>query len=334
MKKMLLVAIVVFGLAFHSTSGSIFYGNSLAKNDFDTTLTYLIVGFDDAAENTDAMILVNYDVSKNSASLLQIPRDTYYNFGASQNKINQIYSTARYNGAKPTVAMSGLVSAIETVFGIEIDGYAGFTTDAFARLVDNLGGIDIYSKSDFEYKDNSGETRILLKAGVNHLTGEKAKAFVRFRSGYAMGDLGRVDAQKLFLSALLSKLKTELDLKLVYKLMSDSKQGVVTNAKVSQFVKILTKKSGRISEMTTFYVTLPGKSAKADSGVWYYFLNKPASLVLLDTLGFDLNGEFDVKELMKYTTKKELTDIYFDENITPTIYDDKSLSELKIIKNN
>ena len=69
---------------------SCFGGLRSAVNQFDKDeYLYLVVGFDDAAENTDVIFTVGFDKIQNTASFVQIPRDTYCNFGGAQNKINQ-----------------------------------------------------------------------------------------------------------------------------------------------------------------------------------------------------------------------------------------------------
>ena len=48
---------------------------------------YLVVGFDEAAENTDVIFTMSYDTKTNTAYVAQIPRDTYYKFGNGQKHI-------------------------------------------------------------------------------------------------------------------------------------------------------------------------------------------------------------------------------------------------------
>ena len=69
--------------------------NKTLKDCSDDNYLYLIAGFDDAAENTDVLFTIGYEKSTNTTKIAQIPRDTYVNFGASQNKINQYFATKR-----------------------------------------------------------------------------------------------------------------------------------------------------------------------------------------------------------------------------------------------
>ena len=55
----------------------------------------LFFGLDDAAMNTDVICFASFDPENNTIAFVQLPRDTYYNFGGTQNKINQLYPKLR-----------------------------------------------------------------------------------------------------------------------------------------------------------------------------------------------------------------------------------------------
>ena len=74
--------------------------------------------------------------------------------------------------------------------------------------MDNLSGIEIDLPYDMDYEDSSQNLSIHLKAGKQTLGGKEALGFLRYRSGYVTGDLGRIDAQKLFLNAFINRLGT------------------------------------------------------------------------------------------------------------------------------
>ena len=330
-KIILLVLIVIFcfsvpTLSISSCSSCV---ASAITNGEDLVLTYLIVGFDESAENTDAIILFRYDTGANSASVIQIPRDTYYNFGASQNKINQIYSSSIMLGRSKDEAMQRLQEAVSDAFGIDIDGYAGFTAEAFEGIVDAFGGIDVVLSEDYSYVDGDGKTVFELKKGINHFSGRDAMRFVRFRKGYATADLGRIDAQKLFLSGLIAKIKDGIDFKTVLNLVANSKNGVVSKINPKEILGIVMKKQGRISNAEVKYVTLPGGAVKAESGVWYYSCNKAASERLLSELGFSVT-EFDREGRMKNTKDSAFEQIYNDKNIEWKLYTDSTLGSIRL----
>ena len=40
--------------------------------------SYLLIGFDESEENTDALVIMSYNSTTNGLGVIQIPRDTYY----------------------------------------------------------------------------------------------------------------------------------------------------------------------------------------------------------------------------------------------------------------
>ncbi len=98
-----------------------------------------------------------------------------------------------------------LQSVIGSTFGIYFDYYAIVSTDAFVKIVDAIGGVDIYVQEDMKYHDPLQNLHIDIKAGQQHLNGKQAEGFVRYRSGYVQADIARLDAQKIFLTAFFKK---------------------------------------------------------------------------------------------------------------------------------
>ncbi len=90
-------------------------------------------------------------------------------------------------------------------FCIPIDFYAQVNIQGFRNVVDAIGGVDVVIQEDMYYKDPLQDLYIDLKKGPQHLDGKKAEQFVRFRYGYASADIGRIDAQKIFMTAFIDK---------------------------------------------------------------------------------------------------------------------------------
>ena len=80
-----------------------------------------------------------------------------------------------------------------------IDWIAVPTT--LAGMVDALGGIDVCTKRDID----DPNSHLVLKAGAHTLDGIEALKYVRTRDFDGMGDLGRMQRQQQFMSAVLRK---------------------------------------------------------------------------------------------------------------------------------
>ncbi len=143
-----------------------------------------------AGSRTDTIMLVHTGSAK--TTLVSLPRDTYVPIdGHGKNKLNAAFA---FGGP------SLLVRTVEQVTGVHIDHYAEIGFGGFASMVDAVGGVRIC----VEQAINDGNAGINLQAGCQKLNGAQALGYVRSRK-FATGDLVRVQHQRQFLAALLSK---------------------------------------------------------------------------------------------------------------------------------
>lgn len=229
---LVIYAVIMFGIGF-----IVFYKPSVSQEvPFNPTVTdaegvthevnfepkgdsynFLILGRDKMAFLTDVMMIINVDTVNNSLSVMQLPRDTYIAGGYPTNKLNAVFSTFYSKGLNSLgmsreesekYALGEFKTLLAQSLCIRIDYAAIMNLEGFRNIVDILGGVDINVKSGMYYSDPDQGLYIDIPAGWQHLNGEQAEGFVRFRSGYATADLGREDAQKQFLFALFDKLKS------------------------------------------------------------------------------------------------------------------------------
>ena len=128
MKKLLLF-ILTLSFAFlpiinHRIDATVFAAGQRVDKD---KYTFLICGVDDAAENTDALILFNYSLASNEATFVQIPRDTYFRSCVGTDKINAIYPFLRSQGKSERESMQTVCDNLSFALGIDLDGYICYT---------------------------------------------------------------------------------------------------------------------------------------------------------------------------------------------------------------
>lgn len=160
----------------------------------------LLVGTDEGGMRTDTMMVLSINDKDHTARLLSLPRDTYTE-GYSVPKLNS--ACAAYGGGES--GMNALMSEVTKLLGFPIDGYAMVNFDVFEDIVDTFGGVKFYVPMDMDYDDPYQDLYIHLQQGYQHLNGEEAVQLMRFRSGYAMADLERVNVQRDFLQAALDQ---------------------------------------------------------------------------------------------------------------------------------
>ncbi len=325
-KAFAILLLLVFILPFSTVTKACEAIEVGKSSDSESTLTYLMCGYDDAGFNTDSIILARYSFSDNEICFLQIPRDTYYS-EAPYGKINSLFPSSLASGMTKQEGMDRLRSSISAVLGIKIDAYIGYTMQTFVNLIDAVGGVNINLSSPFVVKDTMGEQILSLPAGESHLSGSDALLFVRSRNAYKAGDLGRMDAQKRFLSAFMQKVKNDITISNVIRICIQAGNGWTVDAKIKDLFGILMKNNGRISNISTKYVNLPGLQIADKAGVWYYAASKPLTDSLLNNLGFMRTGSIDTHGYLCKLDEQSFIDIYNSTDLRVKIYGDSDLLE-------
>lgn len=201
--KAVLVLVVIFAVllaALHFLSDRPGTGDNHKEN----ATTILLAGTDASGNQTDTLMLLNVDRSEKRLSLLSIPRDTKVNSSYWPQKINGAYVA---NG-KGEEGMDALMDYVADCVGFRPDGYVLIDLDVFVELVDLFGGVTFNVPQDMYYEDPSQDLYISLPAGEQKLDGNQAMGLVRYRSGYAMADLQRVQVQRDFVMAAVQQWKS------------------------------------------------------------------------------------------------------------------------------
>ncbi len=163
---------------------------------------------------TDVIIVAQIDLEKNSATLFQIPRDTYIGYGeVYTGKINALYNwghetSAKRQAGKPA-GINYLIESINRDFSLTIDNYVMISMDGFCAAVDTLGGIDVNLSETMTFNIKDMDSNIIdtlvLEPGTHNLDGVTAELFVRYRD-YDNADIDRLNVQRFFMAALMNKL--------------------------------------------------------------------------------------------------------------------------------
>ncbi len=161
----------------------------------------LLLGTDDgevdnpkSPKRSDTMIVASVNPDDKSIILLSIPRDTRVHIPGKNgyDKITHAYAYGGADLAKRTV---------EELLDIPIHYYMSMDWEGFIKIIDILGGVNLYVEHNMHYKDPYANLTIYLDQGYQHLDGKKAGQYIRFRSD-ELGDIGRVQRQMKFLKAL------------------------------------------------------------------------------------------------------------------------------------
>ena len=147
---------------------------------------------------SDALMVVQVDFDKRIIAVLSIPRDTAVIIPHYDGRVHKINAAHAYGGPKLTQ------QTVESIFGIHTDYYVSLNFDAFQKVVDAVGGVDITVAKALDYDDNWGKLHIHLKPGFQHLNGYQAMGYVRIR--HSDDDIHRAERQHEFMEAMRAKI--------------------------------------------------------------------------------------------------------------------------------
>jgi LCP family protein required for cell wall assembly len=142
---------------------------------------------------TDTIILLHRASKGGAATMVSLPRDSYVPIpGHGRNKLNAAFAF----GGAPL-----LVRTVETVTGIRIDHYTEIGFGGFVGVVDAIGGVQLCPPKAIKDKKSG----LNVQAGCQEMDGPTSLAYVRARYFDPKGDLGRVQRQQQFLSAIFAR---------------------------------------------------------------------------------------------------------------------------------
>lgn len=156
---------------------------------------------------TDTILVASFDQDSKKAAMISIPRDLYIDLVMTakngkqieiKGKANEIYERGLANGGGIDMAEK----VISKITGVHIDKTIVFDFEAFRKIVDTLGGIDLYLAKPFKESTQWGY-EFSLPAGNNHLNGEQALYYVRSR--FSTSDFDRARRQQEVIIAIKNK---------------------------------------------------------------------------------------------------------------------------------
>ncbi|MBQ8697178.1 MAG: LCP family protein [Clostridia bacterium] len=309
----------------------------------DAVYNFLIVGLNaDLGNNTDTIMLVQYNVSDGRINVVQVPRDTYIDAGYNFHKINSVFSAA-YNSGSGKAAerrvtgmegdkdkgITGLCEFVENCYAVKIDYYALIDLDAFQGFIDKLGGLRVNVPTRMKYSDPEQDLYIDLYPGEQTLSGYQAMCLVRNRKSYIDQDYGRMDAQKIVLSALLKQIKADFNADTLGSLIEFAFDNVTTNLSLKDCIYFGTQALS-VDMANMKMVTMPtmeyGKVILTSETSCVEVVNK-----YLNVYAEDITAEdFDRGNRLTNTEDADLHKAYRYDTVDYSVYDADSVDKNSI----
>lgn len=249
------------------------------KEDLSERTNILVMGVDylrlgDSAgqrgTRTDTIMLFSIDPNTKKSFILSIPRDSRVNIpGYGYDKVNHAHS---YGGSDLSI------KTISEFIGIPIHHYAKVDYNAVTELVDAVGGVEVDIKQDMNYS----LLDIHFKKGVQVLNGEQAVKYLRFRSGYANADIGRISVQQDFVKLLIKKVISPSLIQNIPKYIDIIEKNVETDLSKMQML-IIARALVETSAEDMRKEILPGEGEMIN-GVSYWVINESMMNTMIEDL--------------------------------------------------
>ncbi len=189
---------------------------------YNSALNILLIGSDSRAGSnkkfgqgiqgarSDTMILMHISPQRNGATLISFPRDSLVSTigcrgdgmghtGQQASQQVEMLNVTFDSGGAPCTWKT-----LETLTGIHIDHFIEIDFSGFQSMVNAVGGVTVCLPEAI----NDPASKLNLSAGVHHVDGAQALAFVRERHVGQGSDLQRIQRQQFFMASLAKQVTT------------------------------------------------------------------------------------------------------------------------------
>lgn len=251
------------------------------KKDF---YTILIIGVDGGV-NTDTIMVASYDGVNKEANLISFPRDSLVNVKRKVKKINAAYPAGTLNGGGQAGGVAQLKREIKTIIGFIPDFYVVIDLNAFVKIIDTVGGVEIDVPYDMKYYDPTQNLNINIAKGLQTLSGADALKFARYRKGSkgykTISDYERIENQQAVITALLGKVINPVNLLKIPEFITIFSENVYTDlsaGSLAWFGEQVVKLRGS-DALSTYTVPTSGSSGSPN---WYEYMDSDGILELVN----------------------------------------------------
>ncbi len=264
-------------------------------------INFLIIGIDEEGTRSDTIMLLSYDGYSNRANILSLHRDTQVVMEGYKQKLNAAIGVGQKKVEEgiDEEPEEELIHQVKNLTGLPVHYFMTINFDAFIEIIDALDGVEFDVPYDMDYDDPVQNLHIHLEAGQQHLDGEDAHDFVRFRHNndgsapgeYIYGDVGRIHWQQEFVKELLAqKLTAEY-----FDKVSDVVDVIRKNVKRNCTVQDLVKHSNILQNIDVNEIEsyeLPGEAKYVEEDrLWWYICDEAKTMELVDDVFMPKSAE-------------------------------------------
>jgi LCP family protein required for cell wall assembly len=218
-----------------------------------TSMMVLGIGADNRENNylyglADVIRVARVDFVTPAVSVLSLPRDVWVeipdisdHYGITHGKLNQAYlygnpGMGYYDG--PGLGPGLLARTLDANFLLRVDHYGSVNMQTFVRIVNAVGGIDLYLEQAVDGRpiDDKTEDMGYFRAGQHHMDGATALRFSRIRK--IDNAFRRDDRQTMVLCALKQKLVSAEVVPHIPEIIASLAESVLTDLSLAQLSQL------------------------------------------------------------------------------------------------
>ena len=182
-----------------------------------------------SVSRSDVNILMTVNRDTKKILLTTTPRDSYVPIADGGNNQKDKLTHAGIYGVDASI------HTLENLYGLDINYYVRLNFTSFLKLIDLLGGIDVYNDQEF----TSLHGNYHFAVGNVHLDSEQALGFVRERYSLSGGDNDRGKNQEKVIAAIIQKLTSTDALRNYNGIISGLQDSVQTDMGLETMVNLV-----------------------------------------------------------------------------------------------
>lgn len=182
-----------------------------------------------SVSRSDVNILMTVNRDSKKILLTTTPRDSYVPIADGGNNQKDKLTHAGIYGVDSSI------HTLENLYGVDINYYVRLNFTSFLKLIDLLGGVDVYNDQEF----TSRHGKFHFPVGNVHLDSEQALGFVRERYSLADGDRDRGRNQQKVIVAIIQKLTSTAALKNYSDIIQGLQDSLQTNMPIETMMDLV-----------------------------------------------------------------------------------------------
>lgn len=202
----------------------------IEKNSFSVYISGIdVYGPISTNSRSDVNIIVTVNPDTHQILLTTTPRDYYVTIpGVSHGSKDKLTHAGIYG-------VDASMATLENLYKTDIPFYVRVNFTSVISIVNQLGGIDVYSEYSFANED------VVVRKGMNHFNGKQALAFARERYQLPGGDNQRGKNQQAVIVAIIKKMISPQMLTNASGLIESVSGNVQTNMSMAQIQELVKK---------------------------------------------------------------------------------------------